>query len=57
MNVDLGSDIPDHPFFCEYGPSYELSVNPITIKNENTKEYLDEICDSVLKHINNISII
>ncbi|XP_064610277.1 histone deacetylase 8-like [Liolophura sinensis] len=44
----LPEDIPDHQYFTEYGPSYELAVTAGYRKNLNTPEYLKDVCRKAL---------
>ncbi|KXN80812.1 Histone deacetylase 8 [Leucoagaricus sp. SymC.cos] len=41
--LDLETDIPDHPGFPLYAPSFTLDVPSGNMRDHNTPEYLDEI--------------
>ena len=43
---ELSSDIPDcDPFFSNYGPSFELTLNPGRRPNMNSSESVDDILE------------
>ena len=41
--LPLDSDIPDHPAFPAYAPSFTLDVPEGTALDQNTEEYLEAI--------------
>ncbi|UYV83156.1 hypothetical protein LAZ67_23000018 [Cordylochernes scorpioides] len=43
----LSPDIPEHENFLSYGPSYELHLQPGTVRDHNTREYLDQVLNTV----------
>jgi len=45
--LEAGADIPDHPFFSAYGPSFTLDVPAGTMRDENTAASLDHIVSLV----------
>lgn len=50
--VQLPLDIPDHEFFLEYRPSYELAVEACsTRKDSNSNEHLKSINEAVLANL------
>ena len=45
-NQELSTDIPDcDPYFSNYGPSFELSLNPGRRPNMNSSESVDDILE------------
>ena len=42
----LSDDIPDHDSIDKYGPSYTLCITPTNRKNENSKEYIEEVIET-----------
>lgn len=51
LNVKLPTDIPDHEYFPEYGPSFELDVIPSYVRNLNTEAYTEGIVCTVLSNL------
>ncbi|XP_071134734.1 histone deacetylase 8-like [Mytilus edulis] len=50
----IPTEIPDHEYFIEYGPDYELEVYPGNRKNHNTAHYLRQVYGAVLNNISKI---
>ena len=49
--LPLDEDIPEHEFFDEYGPTYELEIKPEKKADKNSAQYLQSLvqhCDDVL---------
>lgn len=51
----LSEDIPEHEYFPEYGPHFELCVPEGLRKDQNSEKYLDEVTERVLKTIEKMS--
>ena len=56
LDKQLDNEIPDHdPFFTRYGPSFELEVTPGCAKNMNSENRVEEIIETALTNIEEIS--
>lgn len=54
-NQTLDNDIPEHEYFLEYAPDYELHTSASkAIKNKNTEEYAEKILSKILENLNMI---
>ena len=52
--LPFDEDIPEHEFFDEYGPTYELKIKPEKKPDKNSPEYLHSLvehCNSVLSRV------
>ncbi|KAI0081491.1 Arginase/deacetylase [Panus rudis PR-1116 ss-1] len=56
--LSLNTQIPDHPFFPMYAPSFTLDVPPGTLPDQNTDAYLQDIdrrfdwvCEGIRKRL------
>ncbi|XP_072178285.1 histone deacetylase 8-like [Diadema setosum] len=54
LGQKLPSEIPEHEFFLEYGPGYQLEVCPAHYTNYNTAEYLDHVAQTITDNLQNI---
>lgn len=54
IKQEISNDIPDHPYFLEYGPDYDLSVQRKNIKDLNLEKNLQEnvriITENLIKY-------
>ncbi|KAJ1825780.1 Histone deacetylase 8 [Coemansia sp. RSA 2599] len=41
-DVSADQNIPDHPFYTEYSPAFDMGVDAMLLQDENTQEQLDE---------------
>lgn len=55
VGCQLPEDVPDSdPFFLRYGPDYEMELEPGLLKNNNSKQQVDQLIQHVIDNINNI---
>ena len=54
VGVKLDDDIPDHEFLEHYGPDYTIQISASNRKNENSKEYIENLETCVIANINQI---
>eukprot|EP00057_Strongylocentrotus_purpuratus_P033372 XP_791175.2 PREDICTED: histone deacetylase 8 [Strongylocentrotus purpuratus] len=54
LGQKLPSEIPDHEFFLEYGPGYQLEVCPAHYTNYNTVEYMETVAKAITKNLENV---
>ncbi|XP_054753369.2 histone deacetylase 8-like [Lytechinus pictus] len=54
LGKKLPSEIPDHEFFLEYGPGYQLEVCPAHYTNCNSVEYMETIAKAITKNLENV---
>uniref|UniRef100_A0A2P2I114 Histone deacetylase 8 n=1 Tax=Hirondellea gigas TaxID=1518452 RepID=A0A2P2I114_9CRUS len=47
LATTLHTDIPEHPYFEQYGPSFDLSISISNRRNMNTPDYIEKL----LQHI------
>ncbi|CAG0900303.1 unnamed protein product [Darwinula stevensoni] len=43
LGLSLHSDIPEHEYFSEYGPGFQLEITPGLRNDLNTPEYLEKV--------------
>ena len=52
LQIDLSNEeVPDHKYFTEYGPGFEMEIKASNLKNENDSLYLDSVINSVNKNL------
>ena len=56
VNQPLKSDIPEHDFFLNYGPDYELNINSGRVRNKNSLNEIDRIIEQIMSNLSNIVI-
>lgn len=54
--VQLSNDIPDHEYFLEYGPDYELHLKPIMVPDLNVETELDDIYKCLVDNLNQFNV-
>lgn len=54
VGVRLNSEIPDHEFFLDYGPDYQLEISPSNRQNLNTKQYLSKIVPTIFNNLDQL---
>src|SRR5699024_5301002 len=50
----LDVNIPDHDYWLQYGPTYELNIVPSMLPNRNTAESLQKNLDIIYRNIDQI---
>jgi histone deacetylase 8 len=53
-NNQLNNDIPEHEYFLEYKPDYELNISPGLIKNKNIQSDVNTMVNKIIENLNNI---
>lgn len=48
LNKKLPPEIPDHEYFDQYGPTFELGVDKGNMRNQNNQKYLEVLVQQVL---------
>ncbi|CAN7938674.1 unnamed protein product [Ixodes hexagonus] len=51
LGVNLDEDIPEHSFLMEYGPGYELGVEPGRRPDLNDRDYVNGVVRTVLSQV------
>lgn len=51
----LNNDIPEHEYFLEYSPDYELNINKSLIKNKNNQAFINSLVNRIIENLNNIN--
>ncbi|XP_023226182.1 histone deacetylase 8-like isoform X1 [Centruroides sculpturatus] len=51
LGIELNPDIPDHKFFLNYGPDYELNITPGNRPDKNSNEYIEQLVKTVLGNL------
>lgn len=54
LGLKLPESIPEHDFFTEYGPAFELPVSEGLKKDQNTSEYLCSVVENVTNNLQHI---
>jgi acetoin utilization deacetylase AcuC-like enzyme len=50
-NEQLSNDIPEHDYYLNYSPDYELNVNSSRqVRNENSEDYIREILKTLVNN-------
>jgi histone deacetylase 8 len=56
LGLSLHTDIPDHKFFPEYSPTFQLDVTPGNRADKNTAAYTSTLVHQVKNYLSNISV-
>lgn len=51
----LSNDIPEHEYFLDYSPDYELNINKGVIKNKNNQAFINSLVNRIIENLNNIN--
>lgn len=54
LGLELNSDIPDHKFFLNYGPDYDLNITAGNRPDKNSQEYIDQLLKIILGNLDYI---
>lgn len=49
LGLQLPQEIPDHRYFLEYGPSFEITVEPTRPRDQNDEKYLSDVSRTINK--------
>ncbi|XP_039255527.2 histone deacetylase 8-like isoform X1 [Styela clava] len=55
IGKEISEDIPEHEYFLEYGPHYELPVSQSLRKDLNTSKYIAEVVSTVENNLEQIN--
>ncbi|XP_078001400.1 histone deacetylase 8-like [Glandiceps talaboti] len=55
VGKEIPSEIPEHEYFTEYGPDYQLEIEPSHRKNDNSGEYIDDILTTISGNLQQIT--
>nr|XP_039255528.1 histone deacetylase 8-like isoform X2 [Styela clava] len=55
LGKEISEDIPEHEYFLEYGPHYELPVSQSLRKDLNTSKYIEEVVSFVGNNLEQIN--
>ncbi|KAF9379676.1 Histone deacetylase 8 [Podila verticillata] len=56
LGRDISADIPEHEYFEDYAPDFQLQVEPRRQPDENTKEYLEVVQALVIEQSKNVQL-
>ncbi|KAF7592352.1 histone deacetylase [Aspergillus hancockii] len=51
VGEEIGPELPYDDYYGYYGPDYVLDVKPSNMPNQNTDQYLSQVCTRVLENI------
>ena len=52
LQIDLSNEeVPEHKYFTEYGPGFEMKIKANNKRNENDSDYLDSVINTVNKNL------
>nr|XP_002733814.2 PREDICTED: histone deacetylase 8-like [Saccoglossus kowalevskii] len=54
LGQEIPSEIPEHEYFTEYGPDYQLEIEPSLRKNHNSDEYISNILTTISGNLQKI---
>ncbi|KAK4300799.1 hypothetical protein Pmani_027023 [Petrolisthes manimaculis] len=55
INETIPSEIPEHDFFSQYGPSFEMDISPSLRKSDNTHQHIHHIITTTLDNIGKLT--
>ncbi|KAH9385594.1 histone deacetylase 1/2 [Nematocida major] len=53
-DVDVSVELPYTEYFDHYHPNYTLEVLPMAMDNQNTKKYIERVCEEVLENLKSV---
>ncbi|ELU03635.1 hypothetical protein CAPTEDRAFT_148478 [Capitella teleta] len=56
LHKELPTDIPEHRFFSDFGPGYELTIEPGNQRDLNSEKYIEEIRERIFGDLENVEV-
>lgn len=54
LDHKLPAEIPEHEYFLEYGPGYQLDISPSHLPNLNRDDYLEQVSSTIMRNVQNV---
>jgi len=51
LDTELSNELPYNDYLEHYGPEYTLHITPSNMENQNSREYLEKVKNSVLQRL------
>lgn len=52
--IEIPEDVPEHDYFTEYGPSFDMGVEEGKLKNLNDENYIESLVKTISENLSKL---